>query len=38
MNDEIIALMVGREIEELCPHSSRQVGEVVLEIEDLAGV
>ncbi len=37
-NDEIIALMVGREVEELYPRSSRQAGEVVLEIEDLAGV
>jgi ribose transport system ATP-binding protein len=37
-NDEIIALMVGRKVEELYPRSSRQAGEVVLEIEDLAGV
>ena len=38
MNDEIIALMVGWEVEDLCPHSSRQAREIVLEIEDLAGV
>jgi len=36
--DEIIALMVGRQVEELYPRSSRQAGEVILEIEDLAGV
>jgi len=36
--DEIIALMVGRQVEELYPRSTRQPGEVVLEIEDLAGV
>jgi ribose transport system ATP-binding protein len=36
-NEEIIALMVGRKVEELYPRSSRQAGEVVLEIEDLAG-
>jgi len=36
--DEIVALMVGRHIEELYPRSSRQAGEVILEIEDLAGL
>ncbi len=36
--DRIIALMVGRQVEELYPRSVRQAGEVVLEIEDLAGV
>jgi len=36
--DEIIALMVGRQVEELYPRSARQSGEVVLEIEDLAGL
>ena len=36
--DEIIALMVGRQVEELYPRSARKAGEVVLEIEDLAGV
>jgi ribose transport system ATP-binding protein len=35
--DEIVALMVGRHVEELYPRSARQPGEVVLEIEDLAG-
>ncbi len=36
--DQIISLMVGRQIEELYPRSARQAGEVVLEIEDLAGL
>jgi len=36
--DEIISLMVGRQVEQLYPRSTRQTGEVVLEIEDLAGV
>jgi len=36
--DEIVALMVGRQVEELYPRSERKPGEVVLEIEDLAGV
>jgi ribose transport system ATP-binding protein len=36
--NQIIALMVGREVEELYPRSVRQAGEVVLEIENLAGV
>ena len=36
--DEIIALMVGRQVEELYPRSERQAGEVILEIEDLAGL
>jgi ribose transport system ATP-binding protein len=36
--DEIVALMVGRQVEELYPRSARQAGEVILEIEDLAGV
>jgi ribose transport system ATP-binding protein len=35
--DEIVALMVGRQVEELYPRSKRRPGEVVLEIEDLAG-
>jgi ribose transport system ATP-binding protein len=30
--------MVGRQVEELYPRSARQPGEVVLEIEDLAGL
>lgn len=36
--DEIVALMVGRQVEELYPRSERQAGEVILEIEDLAGL
>jgi ribose transport system ATP-binding protein len=36
--DEIIALMVGRQVEQLYPRSTRQAGDVVLEIEDLAGI
>jgi ribose transport system ATP-binding protein len=36
--NEIIALMVGRQVEQLYPRSTRQPGEVVLHIEDLAGV
>jgi ribose transport system ATP-binding protein len=35
---EIIALMVGREVDEPYPRSPRTPGEVVLEIRDLAGV
>lgn len=35
--DEIIALMVGRQVVDLYPRSRREPGEVVLEIEDLAG-
>jgi len=35
--DEIVALMVGRQVEELYPRSARQAGEVILEIEDLVG-
>ena len=34
--DEIITLMVGRQVEELYPPSERQPGEVILEIEDFA--
>lgn len=34
---QIIALMVGREVKELYPRSPRTPGEVVLEINDLAG-
>jgi len=36
--DEIIALMVGRQVEELYPRSVRDAGEVILEVKDLAGV
>ncbi len=35
--DQIVAMMVGRQVDELYPRSSRRAGEVVLEIEDLAG-
>lgn len=35
---EIITLMVGREVKELYPRSSRQPGEVVLRVENLAGL
>ncbi|MHC4195890.1 MAG: sugar ABC transporter ATP-binding protein, partial [Planctomycetota bacterium] len=35
--DEIIGLMVGRDVEELYPRSCREAGEVVLEIEELSG-
>jgi len=35
--DEIITLMVGRQVEELYPRSARHPGQVILEIEDLAG-
>ena len=36
--DEIIALMVGRQVEELYPRSPRAPGEVVLELGGLRGV
>lgn len=35
---EIIALMVGRSVEELYPRSARTAGEVVLEIENVTGM
>jgi len=35
--DEIVAMMVGRTVEELYPRSKRSPGEVVLDIEELAG-
>jgi ribose transport system ATP-binding protein len=35
--DQIIALMVGREVEELYPRSRRRTGEVILEVKELAG-
>ena len=35
--DRIVAMMVGRQVDELYPRSQRRAGEVVLEIEDLAG-
>ena len=36
--DEIIAMMVGRQVEDLYPKSSRKAGEVVLEVKGLAGL
>ena len=36
-NEQIIAMMVGRQVEELYPRSKRKRGEVVLEVKDLAG-
>ncbi len=36
-NDEIVAMMVGRQVEELYPKSKRKRGELVLEVKDLAG-
>jgi len=36
--DQIIALMVGRQVEELYPRSERRAGEPVLTVKDLAGV
>ena len=36
--DQIIAQMVGRQVAELYPRSKRQPGEVILDIEDLAGL
>jgi len=37
-NDQIIAQMVGRSVEDLYPRSPREAGKVVLDIRDLAGV
>jgi ribose transport system ATP-binding protein len=36
--ERIVALMVGREVKDLYPRSTRTPGEAVLEIKDLAGV
>jgi ribose transport system ATP-binding protein len=35
--ERIIALMVGRDVDELYPRTSRMPGEVILEVKDLAG-
>lgn len=35
---EIIRMMVGREVSEIYPRAIRELGEVVLELRDLAGV
>ena len=37
-NEKIIALMVGRNVEELYPRSQRMAGDVILEIKELRGV
>jgi len=37
-NEKIIALMVGRSVEDLYPRSKRAPGEPVLEVKDLAGI
>ena len=36
--EEIVRLMVGREVSEMYPHSSREKGKPVLEIKELAGI
>jgi len=36
--DRIVAMMVGRDVEELYPRTPRSAGETVLSIRDLAGV
>ena len=36
--DQIVALMVGRQVEDLYPRSARTPGEALLEVRDLAGV
>lgn len=35
--EKIIALMVGRQVEDLYPRSARRAGEAILEVKDLAG-
>ncbi|MCP4711828.1 MAG: sugar ABC transporter ATP-binding protein [Planctomycetes bacterium] len=37
-NDEIIALMVGRQVKDLYPRSPRTAGEVALEVKNLSGI
>jgi len=37
-NDQIIALMVGRNVEDLYPRSARTPGDVILEVKELGGV
>ena len=37
-NEDIVAMMVGRQVEELYPRSKRKRGELILEVKDLAGV
>jgi ribose transport system ATP-binding protein len=36
--DQLIALMVGREMDDLYPHHQRAAGDVLLEVQDLMGV
>ncbi len=36
--EEIVRLMVGREVEEMYPHSSRKRGKPILRIKELAGI
>ena len=36
--DEIIQMMVGREVSEIYPRTSRKIGKVVLEVSNLAGL
>jgi len=36
--DRIVAMMVGRQVDELYPRSEHPAGEVILEIENLAGL
>jgi ribose transport system ATP-binding protein len=36
-DDKIIALMVGRDVDDLYPRTSRTPGDVILELHDLAG-
>ncbi|RMF86986.1 MAG: sugar ABC transporter ATP-binding protein, partial [Planctomycetota bacterium] len=37
-SDEIVTMMVGREVNDLYPHSQREFGEVLLELDGLCGV
>ncbi len=37
-NEKIIALMVGRNVEDLYPRSPRTAGDVILEVKELGGV
>jgi ribose transport system ATP-binding protein len=36
-SDQIISLMVGRQVEDLYPRSARQSGETILEVKNLSG-
>lgn len=36
--NQIVSLMIGRQLDELYPHSARNPGEVLLEIKNLAGM